>query len=162
MPLQCGDLEKKKVCPGCSEKPPALKTDNDGNCVTICRMGQLEYIHKLITEDAMTQQGAAESFIEALRAHAKKGDPITSKLTVEMVRAQYRRDSGKLKDKPRKFLVEPTKETEHSPPGEPSDNSYTREEKQYKCLPTVAGAQSFLNQYLPGYKIVSDNHSGGT
>ncbi len=39
-----------------NKKPAALKTDNDGNCVAICRTGQLGYIHRLITEKGYTRQ----------------------------------------------------------------------------------------------------------
>ncbi len=93
-----------------NKKPAALKTDNDGNCVAICRTGQLEYIHGLITEEGYTQQAATVSFIEAVQAHVNDGDPITSTLTVEKVRSQFRRDSGKLKEKPKISLVGSTKE----------------------------------------------------
>ena len=94
------------------EKPAALKTDENGNCITICRMGQLEYIHKLIHEDGISQQKACQIFIDAVNEHVNDGDPITAKLTVENVRSQFRRDSGKLKDKPKNILVEPTNKAE--------------------------------------------------
>lgn len=149
-----GTLEQRKYCPGCEKQPAALKTDHAGDCVTICRMGQLEYIHQLITEEDMTQQAAVESFIEAVRAHANEGDPLTSDLTVEMVRSQYRRDSGKLSKSPEKTLVESTKEIEgHSTVNYPDQR---KKEIGYKCLPTVAGVQAFLNKYIPGYIIVLD------
>lgn len=162
VPLQCGDLEKRKSCLGCEgkpEAPAALKTDSSGNCVTICRMGQLEYIHRLINEEDMTQQGAVESFIEAVQAHSSDGDPITSELTVEMVRSQYRRDSGKLKEKPNKHLVEPTQETTVPSSVKPPIAPKVKEEKKYTCLPTVVGVQTFLNEHLPGFKIVPDASS---
>lgn len=152
-PTIAGAFEKRKSCPGCEKKPAALKTDDTGNCITICRMGQLEYIHNLITEENMTQQGAVESFIEAVQAHASEGDPLTSELTVEMVRSQYRRDSGKLTEKPRKTLVEPTKDKKAERLNN-QQGGHPKQETEYKCLPTVAGVQAFLNEYLPGYKIV--------
>ncbi|MBU1140886.1 MAG: hypothetical protein KKA76_18070, partial [Proteobacteria bacterium] len=116
-----GPLERRKCCPGCEKQPTALKTDQAGNCVTICRMGQLEYIHQLITEEDMSQQDAVELFIEAVQAHANEGDPLTSELTVEMVRSQYRRDSGKMSKSAGKSLVETTKETERHSKVESSD-----------------------------------------
>jgi len=167
--LHCGAIyegwkqtvQRKVNCRGClstnKPKPAALKTDNDGNCVTICRMGQLEYIHQLITEDGLTQQGAVESFIEAVQAHSNDGDPITNELTVEMVRSQYRRDSGKLKETPKKPLVEPTKEITVHASVESQEESHTKVVVQkYKCLPTVVGVQVFLDEHLPGFRIVPD------
>jgi len=151
---QKANLKILASCPGCSDKPAALKTDTTGNCVTICRMGQLEFIHKLITEESMTQKGAVETFIEAVQAHSNEGDPLTSDLTVEMVRSQYRRDSGKLKEKTKEPLVEPTNEVN----SQLVENSTIppKQEQKHNCLATVEGVQQFLNKYLPGYKIVME------
>ncbi len=100
----------------------------------------------------MTQQGAVESFIEAVQAHANEGDPLIYELTVEMVRSQYRRDSGKLTERPRKSLVESTKKitdrSKEESPDRPKNNT------GYTCLATVAGVQDFLDEHLPSYKVV--------
>lgn len=150
-------IQRKAKCQNClntnKSKPAALKTDDEGNCVTICRMGQLEYIHRLITEEGMTQQGAVESFVEAVQAHSNDGDPITNELTVEMVRSQYRRDSGKLKEKPKNSLVESTKGTTVTSSVGFSNHTKT---KVHRIVADLESVQSFLDQYLPGYKIVSN------
>lgn len=94
------------------EKPAALKTDDDGNCITICRTGQLEYISRLIHEENLTQREACQTFVDAIKKHTRDGDPITGDLTVEKVRSQYRRDAQQLKDKPKSAWVEPTQMTD--------------------------------------------------
>ena len=81
-----------------TEKPAALKTDDKGNCIYICREGQLEYISRMINEEGLSQREAARSFIEAVNSYVNVGDPITSTLTVDKVRDQFRRDSGLKKD----------------------------------------------------------------
>lgn len=106
------NLRKRKACPGCKGKPTALKQDAHGNCITICRMGQLEYIHRLVSEEDFSETEASRTFIEAVQAHSEEGDPITSELTVESVRAQYRRDSGKKKDKPKPGRTAQPEQTE--------------------------------------------------
>ena len=96
------------------DKPKALKTDENGNCIMICRDGQLEYISRLIHGDNMSQREACQNFVDAVNAHIKDGDPI-DKLTVEKVRSQYRRDSNQLKDKPKPW---------GRPTQDPADMSY--------------------------------------
>lgn len=95
------NIQARPKCPGCTPKPPALKTDDEGNCITICRLGQLEYIHNLITEEGMSERDATKTFIEVVKAHTPTGDPLTEDLTVDKVRSQFRRDTGKLNGKPK-------------------------------------------------------------
>lgn len=123
-PKEKGGIKKLKICPGCAPKPTALKTDNEGNCITICRLGQLEHIHKLITADGMSEREAAQSFIESVQAHSPEGDPLTSTLTVEQIRSQFRRDSGRLHDKRREEpeRVEPTQHSGDPEKTEANDN----------------------------------------
>lgn len=105
---ETGNFTRLAGCRGCKtkalemEKPAALKKDADGNCITICRTGQLEHIHKLITDDGLSETAAAQSFINACQQHSEEGDPLTSDMTVEQIRKQYRRDIGK--DKPKQAV----------------------------------------------------------
>ena len=141
LPTKHSSLVGRKSCPGCEERPAALKKDTKGSCITICRMGQLEHIHKLITEEGLTQQEAAESFIESVQAHSDDGDPLTSRLTVEMIRSQYRRDSGKLNGKSTDSLVEVTKGSKKNTEEDPQQNPKL---KKYQCAECGSSKIIFL------------------
>jgi len=152
---QKANLRILVACPGCTKKPAALKTDGAGNCVTICRIGQVEYIHKLITDEGLTQREAAQTFIEAMQAHSAEGDPLTADLTVEQIRLQYRRDAGKFKDKIKDTKTPRVAATQEiTVPSLIQSSNNSKVEKKRPCLPSVVGVQAFLDEHLPGFRIV--------
>ncbi len=126
------------------EKPAALKTDDNGHCIHVCRIGQLEYIHRLITEDGLSQQEACRNFIDAVKAHVNEGDPIVEDMTIERVRSQFRRDSGKLIDKPKKSLVGPTNEVEDETAS--TDAGYQDDEKNVNVNTVVKNIEASRKQ----------------
>ena len=46
-----------------TEKPAALKTDDKGNCIHICRDGQLEYLSRMINDEGLSQREAARGLL---------------------------------------------------------------------------------------------------
>lgn len=138
-------LAKRKRCPGCEKQPAALKTDQAGNCISICEIGTVEFIREFQEEHGMSERAAVRHFIDTVKAHLSEDDPAVVSMTEESVLAKVRRSTGKKKDSvthgdsPQKKNVGKTKE----------NNS-----KVYQIAADLESVQSFLDEYLPGYKII--------
>ena len=147
-PTIAGAFEKRKSCPGCEEKPAALKTDSTGACVSICEMGAVEFIREFQEVYGVSERAAVRHFIETVKAHLVKDDPAGDTMTEESVLAKVRRSIGKKKDS-----------VNHG--GSPQRKDVNRTEgdhqKVHRIVADLESVQSFLNQYLPGYKIVSND-----
>ena len=68
IPTTGSALHKRKSCPGCEEKPTALKTDNSGNCISICELGTVEFIRGYQEEHGVSERAAVRHFIETVKA----------------------------------------------------------------------------------------------
>jgi hypothetical protein len=139
-------LEKLKVCPGCAERPAAIKTDDEDNCFAICDIGMVEYIRDLQEKHKISERKAVQSFIEIVRTNLPDDDPVLDKMTEGSIRSKLRRETGKDQ---KKVLAQ----------SEPKSESAKSEQKskQHLCVATVEGVAAFLKKYLPGYKIVREN-----
>lgn len=117
-----GNLQTKKVCPGCAEKPAAVKTDSAGNCISICEIGTVEFIREYQDRHSASERDAVRHFIDTVKAHLAKDDPAAGQLTEESVRSSVRRATGKKKspsksgaDCPKNPTVNCQKDTSYSP-----------------------------------------------
>jgi hypothetical protein len=145
-----GTLEKRKVCPGCSGKPAALKTDKAGDCITICELGTVEFIREFQEEHDVSERAAVRQFIETVKAHLPADDPVLDGLTAESVRATTRRQTGKKKEKSTPGAVRP----KLSQPKESHDSKLRREMIHGVQLErTPEAVQQFLDNHMPGYEI---------
>ncbi len=142
-------LEKKELCPSCEEQPAALKTDGDGNCISICEIGTVEFVRDYQETHGVSERKAVRSFIEIVKAKLPTDDPVLDGLTEGSIRSKVRRETGKDNKKAVSKLAQSEPKVESA---ESKQNF-----KQHLCIPTVDGIQKFLDKYLPGYKIVSVN-----
>lgn len=94
-----GNIRSRAKCPGCSPKPLALKTDDAGNCLTVCDIGTVEFVREYQQNHNVSERAAVRAFVETAKAHLADDDPIAEKLTEESVNAKIRRETGKKKDK---------------------------------------------------------------
>jgi len=135
--------ENRKTCPGCEEKPAAIKTDDASNCISICEIGTVEFVREYQDTHNVSERKAVQAFIEIAKAKLSNDDPVIDEITEGSIRAN-------LKVAQSEPLLESTESK--------------RKTKKYLCLPTIAGVQNFLNKHLPGYKIVhnDDKHNIGT
>ena len=78
-PTKAASLEDRKACPGCEEKPPALKTDSTSTCISICEIGSVEFIRQFQADYGVSERAAVRYFIESIQAHLLKDDPIIGK-----------------------------------------------------------------------------------
>lgn len=141
------NLEKKEFCANCEEQPAALKTDADGNCITICDIGTVEFVRDFQDKHNVSERQAVQRFVEIVKAKLPPDDPILDRITEGSIRSKVRRNTGKDKKKatPEVAQSEPESTLETSQ-GEPN---------QHLCVATVEGVSFFLKKYLPGYKIVN-------
>ncbi len=92
-----GAFEKRKSCPGCEEKPAALKTDSTGACISICEIGSVEFIREFQEAHGVSERAAVRHFVETVKAHLVNDDPTADSMTEESVLAKVRRSTGKKK-----------------------------------------------------------------
>ena len=115
------------------EKPAALKIDTNGNCIAICRTGQLEFIFKLIHEDGLSEREASQPCIDSLVLHLSDVYSLGN-LSVDQLRSQFRRDTGKLTDTPGPFSKESEIKAEpdsrSTPAHQDTENSNSLEDRQ--------------------------------
>ena len=140
------NLEKKIFCPNCEEHPAALKTDEDGNCISICEIGTVEFVREYQETRGVSERKAVQSFIEIVKAKLSADDPVQDVLTEGSIRSKVRRNTGKDKKKAPPKVA-------HSEPKITSAES-EKDSKTYLCFPSVTGVQTFLKKHLPEYKIV--------
>jgi len=151
--VKCPDcgfiLEYKKsqirdceTCPKCQPKPAAIKTDDNGNCITICDIGMVEFILDYRDKHQASERAAVRAFLGAVKAHLPDDDPILSDLSEESVRAGTRRKTGKKSDPGNIGAVRP-KELK------------TNKIKRYTIKATPESVGRFLNKYLPDYTLIS-------
>ncbi len=150
----CGlkiNIERKKKCPGCANKPAALKIDNTGACVAICDQGTIDFVRDYQEEHGASEREAVQHFVDTVKAKLSQDDPVLDSLTEESVRASVRRGTGKKKD---------TGETRGGPP----QNTPINKPRKYRVEADVDSVQTFLNKHLPGYvlsKSEVDSKPGG-
>lgn len=153
---QLPNIQKRKHCPSCQPsrigrppKPAALKTDNDGNCIAICEIGQVEFIREYQEKHSVSERGAVRAFIEAINAHVPVEDPALDGLTEGSVSARVRRQTGRKKDRPllnvRRTATEQKDEPEHV------DVQQADSLDQLESTPETV--QQFLDKHMPGYEI---------
>lgn len=112
-----GNLEARKACPGCAEKPPAVKIDSAGHCISICEIGLVGFVREYQDQHDVSEREAVRQFIEIAKVHLSPDDPIVEKLTEEAVNAKVRRLTGKKKD-PVKVCGDPPQGKEQAAPVE--------------------------------------------
>lgn len=134
-------IQNRVACPGCSEKPAALKTDDSGNCLTICEIGTVEFIKDYQDKHNVSERAAVRQFIETVKQHLPTDDPMAGKLTEDSVNAKFRRLTGK------------TKETSTDCVGSTQNNT-NKEKRKYVIRADLDSVQKFLNKYLPDYELV--------
>ncbi|MBU1140022.1 MAG: hypothetical protein KKA76_13660 [Proteobacteria bacterium] len=147
-PTISGAFEKRKSCPGCEKQPAALKTDSTGTCISICDIGMVEFIREFQEEHGESERAAVRYFIDTVKAHLSKDDPIAETMTEESVLAKVRRSTGKKKD-PMNHGSSPQKKK--------VNNLDRVASKVHRITADLESVQSFLDKYLPGYKIVLED-----
>lgn len=167
---QKGNIRAKVKCPGCSEKPVALKTDKAGGCITICEIGTVEFIRDFQEEHSVSEREAVRQFIETVKAHLPADDPIIDGLTEGSVSAKVRRATGKKKDKSvavrhknkdgadlqPNSRREPEQSTPKDKPGGCSELGQMEVEQDgsgYQLEPTLEAVQQFLDKHMPGHEL---------
>lgn len=137
------------VCPGCSGKPAAVKTDHSGNCINICEIGTIEFVREFQKEHGVSEREAVRQFVETVKAHLPAGDPIAEKITNESVRAKVRRETGKKSDSEEhnsNGAVRPKKEKDTSPK--------VKHQETRKAVSDIFTIQQYVNEHLPGHLVV--------
>jgi hypothetical protein len=93
-----GNIEKRKVCPGCAPKPAAVKTDDNGNCIHLCEIGTVEFIREFQEKHSVSEREAVRQFIDTVKASLNADDPVLDSITEESVRSSVRRNTGRKRD----------------------------------------------------------------
>ena len=96
---QKSNIKNRATCPGCSSKPAAVKTDQQGMCISICEIGMVEFVRDYQEKNNVSERAAVRQFIETAKAHLPEDDPILDEMTEESVNSKIRRLTGKKKDK---------------------------------------------------------------
>lgn len=134
-------IERRKKCPGCSDKPAAMKVDKQGSCIALCDIGTVEFIREYQSEHSVSERVAVEYFVETVKAHLSEDDPANDSLTVESVRAKVRRLTGKKKDQ-----IE-------NCGGPPQDKN--EKVKKYRIEADVNSVRTFLRNHMPEYMLLN-------
>ncbi len=145
------DVRTRATCPNCNkskktslpmqklEKPPAVKLDDSGVCVSICDIGTVEFVRDYQETHGVSEREAVNVFVESARANLSEDDPIQDQLTSESVRSKVRRQTG-IKANPDKKRGE--------------RGSLPQVVRKYKVEATPEAVTSFIEEYLPGYKLI--------
>lgn len=136
------NIQRLTSCPGCSSKPAAVKTDQQGMCISICDIGMVEFVREYQERHNVSERAAVRQFIETVKAHLPADDPILDDMTEESVNSKIRRLTGKKKDKLK------------SRGGSPQKKKVDVKDKKFSIKADPKAIQDFLTRYLPDYRIV--------
>lgn len=135
------NIQRKKKCPGCGNKPAALKTDKAGTCISICEIGSVEFVRDYQEQYGVSEREAVRQFVDTVKAKLIPDDPVNDSLTEESVRAVVRRTTGRKKDELKNW-------------GESPQNSKAKI-KSYRVKAEVEAVKEFLDNHLPGYMLLN-------